>query len=73
MRLAGLAVCERNGNKLVYRANPDYPQASLMSEVVAKDEAAGATPASSEDERRAEEVRSWLRGSRGTPLGSARR
>lgn len=68
MCLAGLAACERSGNKLVYRANPDYPQASLMSAVA--NEAADATPAPSDDERRTEEVRTWLHAA-GAPLWAA--
>lgn len=63
MRATGLAVCERTGRQIVYRANPRHPQAALVRELVRDRDP-------QMDERlpeAAEKVRAWLRAS-GAPL-----
>lgn len=62
MREEGLALSERAGAALVYRANPGYRQASLVRRLLGEG-GAGSTPLAAEGER----VRGWLAGL-GAPL-----
>lgn len=66
MRAAGLAACERTGNRLAYRANTDHPQAAVLRGLLG---ALTREPAAS-DESRDDTVRSWLREA-GAPLCAA--
>jgi hypothetical protein len=66
MRAAGLALCERLGNRVVYRANHDHPLAPALRALLAPPARERATP----DERPDDAVRGWLRDA-GAPLGAA--
>ncbi len=67
MRAARLAVSERLGNRVSYRANHDHSEAGALRELLAP---LTREPPKS-DERRDDTVRSWLRDI-GAPFGAAR-
>ena len=66
MRAVGLAVRERAGNRLAYRANDDHPRAAALRAFLG----AVTRERASSDESHDDMVRSWLRDA-GAPLGAA--
>ena len=67
MRVEGLALSERVGAAVVYRANPRYPQSGLVRQLLKEDEAHAAPLPVSDGER----VRGWL-AAVGAPLPVSR-
>jgi hypothetical protein len=62
MNLAGLAVCERRGRDLVYKANPEHPAAALLRALVNEQK-----PATAADHDK--DLFTWLR-VLGAPVGA---
>lgn len=65
MREAGLVLGERVGTELRYRAKPDHPQATLLTQLADVSQEAASEPEQTHDES----VRSWL-ASVGAPLAA---